>query len=76
MCGVEHPHSLCASTALALLLVHTGQLEQAATLYHAHGELGLHNPREMLQDARALVGVLRERGEEAEATLVERMFRM
>eukprot|EP00966_Prymnesium_polylepis_P214505 4967631-Prymnesium_polylepis.2 len=38
--GPMHQLSVKASTALALLLLQTGQLEQAATIYRIHGELG------------------------------------
>ena len=49
------------------------QLERAAALYRIPGELGPQLPQ-ALKDARALVALLRERGEEADAAALERSF--
>ena len=71
--GAAHPGTLEFSLALALLLAQTDRLEHARALYRIEGELGPPNP-ETLRDARALVALLRTRGEGADAATLERTF--
>ena len=70
--GAVHQRTVAYSIALALLLAQTEQLGQAAALYRIRVE-GPQLPH-TFKDARALVALLRERGEEADAAALERAF--
>ena len=70
--GALHQGTVCYSIALALLLAQTEKLGQAAALYRSRVE-GPQVPQ-ALKDAGALVALLRERGEEADAAALERSF--
>ena len=71
--GAVHISTVEFSISLALLLAQTDRLEHARALYRIEGELGPPNP-ETLRDARALVALLRTRGEGADAATLERTF--
>ena len=71
--GSAHQLTVCAATALALLLAQQERTAEAAELWHHESPLGPMLP-ETREDARELASLLRSRGEEAAVAEIRGTF--